>query len=106
MAGRFKFKLPPLRVTMRSPSGEVRDHYFPRESKPQHQPAQQIVMKEDQVKCEEQQMVMTEEAGTWMAKTIRKEEETLPSLHEISQKASNRIMAQDPPRIIKSCYSI
>ena len=101
MAGRFKFKLPPLRVTMRSPSGEVRDCYIPRGSKPQHQPAQQIVMKEDQVKCEEQQMVMTDEAGTWMAKTIRKEEETLPSLHEISQKRVTESWHRIRPGLLK-----
>ena len=69
---------------MKSPSGEVRDHYFPRGSKPQHQPAQQRVMKEDQVKCKEQQMVMTEEAGTWMARATESWHRICPELLKVA----------------------
>ena len=61
MAGRFKYKLPPLWVTMRSTSGKVSDRYIPRGSKSRHQPEQQMVMKEEQpvVMKEEQPVVMS-----------------------------------------------
>ena len=106
MAGRFKYKLPPLRVTMRSTSGKVSDRYIPRGSKSQHQPEQQMVMKDPQLVVmdeEEQQMVMNEEAGNWMAKTVgnRLEEETLPSLHEISQKQATESWNRIRPELLK-----
>ena len=106
MAVRFKYKLPPLRVTMRSTSGKVSDRYIPRGSKSQHQPEQQMVMKDPQpvvMDEEEQQMVMNEEAGNWMAKTVgnRLEEETLPSLHEIAQKQATESWNRIRPELLK-----
>ena len=93
MAKRLKFKLPPLRMTQRSTSGEVSHGFIPRACR-SLRGTEQIERNEEQPSGVVSGASLN--VGNWMEAS-----DHLPSLHEITQKQATESWNKIRPELLK-----